>query len=208
MKQEILISCFMVITCLASSQVIEVGFEAGYGIIYDITEVFNPMTPRSVDNCLTGFSFAFYPQPSYSYAITADIIYQRNGLDGQSIHFLKVPFGINAIPGKNVQGIFGAGFFVTWLMDYSKTITNYDFINHHSDFQLGGYLEAGMKIQLTQLWSILIKGNFELEYTTLYKELLPDHSGGTHVGYEKGYGFSVMIGCRYKFKAGKDQNKK
>ena len=195
MKSSSFSFTFILLTHIVFGQNINVGIEPGYGRIYNLRKVFNSTRDLSVNNCLVGLCFS-YNIPKTYFVQNLNIVLQRNGTNSQSIDFIQIPIGMDIVQGRKVQGIIGAGWIVSYLFYHSPNI-NQDFIDYHTDFQLGGYFKAGIRIHFTKSWDVSLKGILETEFTPLYRESSPDKFGGISYSNQRCYGFSINLGINY-----------
>ena len=173
------------------------GAETGYGKIYNLQKVFLATDHQGVNNCLVGLCFS-YSIPKTHFVQNINIVFQRNGINSKSIDFIQIPVGMDIVQGRKVQAIIGAGWIASYLFYHSTDISQ-DFKDYHTDFQLGGYFNAGIKIHITESWDVSLKGILETEFTPLYKESRIDHFGARSYSNQRGYGFSINLGVHYAF---------
>ena len=180
------------------SQNFEIGFNPGFGKTYGIQEVFLSSSNIGVNKYLMGLNAA-YLIPNSNFVHNMGIYYQINNKNSLSVNFLQIPIGFELDQGKMVQAILGAGWILSYLTNYSSEVVD-DFKNHHTDFQLGGYLDLGLRIHFSEFFNVLVKGRLESFFTPVYKESIPYHFGNTSFSNHLASGFLVMAGVNYAIK--------
>jgi len=147
---------FFLLAHIVPGQNFRVGIETDYGKIYNLRKVFHS-SDLSVNNCLVGLCLS-YSIPETYFVQNLNIVFQRAGTDSKSIDFIQIPVGMDIVQGKKVQGIIGAGWILSYLFYHSTNIYQ-DFIDYHTDFQLGGYFKVGIKLRFHESWDVSLKGS-------------------------------------------------
>ena len=197
-KQTILLFLILIIPVLTFSQKVGLGGEISYGRSYGLKDFFYPVTQQSVDDYKIGVVTSVLSRDS-AFSLNTGILFNRKGILNKSVNYIKIPVGVDHLVGNKVQGLIGAGLYVGYL---TSVIGIYppEILTYPTDFQLGGFIEAGMNFKLSPVWALYWKGQAEMDFTTLYKEVTIDHSGQKTISLKRSYGYSVQVGIKYRFR--------
>jgi len=196
-RLSILILCLFV-AMAGKAQKHEVGVNLGYGKGFQLSNINNPHYWQGILNCVK-FDLNYSFIPGKHFAVVTGLYYQGEGSGNSYVNFIGVPIGIDILAGNKVQGVFGIGFNITYLAGSSGDGFNTEMENFHSDFQLGIYLEAGLKINLGKHSGILIKTMFDSDLTPLYWESNPSHSDAVSKSSILYSDVILSLGYRYRF---------
>lgn len=181
-------------------QRLTVGVETGYGKTNYLDEVLSANHNQKVNNYRIGMSFSFFPRTHF--AAISKVMFQTKGIHSKSLSFLQVPFGIEVQPGRKIRGLIGAGIYPSILLNYSRNIQDTNFLQHHSDLQLGVYVDLGIIAQLSQVLSIFLMYHVEGDITSLYsypvKYYFPETNNYISDQISnRTYGYSFNVGIYY-----------
>ena len=198
MKHIYAILILILFTQQLCAQKHEIGAEIGFGKSFQLENIKYAQFWQSTNNSAKfGISYSYIPFRCF--AVNTGLFYLYHGWVNSSMSFIQTPIGIDIIAGKKVQGIFGTGFNIKYVMAFSGDDLNYDFKRTHTDFQLGLYFETGIKIHISAHSGLLIKALFETDLTPLYYETSPSHTdvfGNTYIKYSD---LLLSVGYRYSF---------
>jgi hypothetical protein len=178
MKTLLLFFILSFTTLFSFSQHIEVGGEAGY------------VTSSLASN---GFKVSaitnFYPKHAIFY-IGSGLSYQKEN----EWNFIKLPVGITFCPGRKVKLLIGIGVSVSYVILQPKYRKIYDVLSL-KDVMLSSCFSLGMSIQVAKKWRILIKPQFDLGLTHLYKT----YYGSYGQDWFNANSISINSGVTYSF---------
>jgi len=199
MKRLTLFLLLMIVLGPLHAQKHEIGADIGIGRVFQLDFIQKQNFWQNTLGCMKyDLSYSFIAAKHF--AVSAGLYFQKDGFGDSYMNFLGLPLGIDVIAGNKVQGIFGIGLKLTYLAGNLGNIYNTDMVNYRTDFQLGMYLEAGIKVYVSKHSAVLLRTTFDTDLTPLYWETDPSsHSdvvGKADVLYSD---LVLSLGYRYTF---------
>jgi hypothetical protein len=191
---------FLIIRPVAGQE-IEIGAEVGYGKTGNLDNVFSLSENAKVNNYLIGFDFNYIPRNIFS--LTSKVLYSIDCSNSKSINYIKVPLGVEFLFGRKIRFTLGTGIMVSALIHYSRSITDTDFVSHHSDILGGVYINMGIKIIFANSWNLFVKFQEEGNLSPLYSYDVKYNIEGKEMiehDYLRTYGLIINAGVAYKIK--------
>lgn len=196
--------CLFIILILISfensnAQKYELGSEIGYGRTYFSDQLYFGQFFEETDarNITAGINVSFRLD-TIALWLTTGFVYQQMRDNGTLLNYLRVPLGFEITPGRKLRFIIGSGLYVRYLFLVSGSVYDKYKDNMH-DFQVGLYVDTGVKYQITDTWNIYLKMQGDFDMSTLYTASLWHH-GDTEYQDVRTYGYTLNIGCKYKIR--------
>jgi hypothetical protein len=182
---------------ISNAQKIELGCEIGYGKTYITDQIYFGQLFETTDiRDITADINASYKLDTIALWLTMGISYQQMWDNNKPMNFLKLPLGIDITPGKKVKFIIGSGVYLRYIFSVPGSAGD-DYNHTMHDFQIGLYVDTGVKYQINDTWNIYLKMQADIDLSTLYTEANPNHSGGYDYQDLRTYCYSFNIGCKY-----------
>jgi hypothetical protein len=207
MKRLLTLTTFLIVIQLAGAQSFELGGEVGYGksVSGEKLEFLYLFGNSSVNNLRAGIDFSIKPDNTVL-VFNTGILFQRKGDAGPSLNYFKIPAGITVEPGRRVRFIIGGGLFVSYLFMKSPSIQENG--TSFSDFQLGGFLNTGIKYYISKLSCLYLQFQTDFDLTTLYRDPIPNHAGSDIYSNMRSYDYAIILGFRYSITKNKSKQTK
>ena len=197
MNRFLIIIVLLLVYPDSKAQNLELGGEFGYGfaILNDHFIVPDLSGNHPGNNYYLSFIFSLKPN-IHSLSFNTGLKYQYKGNRYFGLNYFKIPFGVNAEPGRKLKFLIGIGVYTSYLFMFSG-FPDSDLKRSHSDFQFGLYIGSGLKYNINKLWSTFFQLQIDFDVTPLYKESIPSHFGYTRYQNIHGYDYTINFGFKY-----------
>ena len=190
---------FLIFTVISGiAQKHEIGADLGFGKGFQLNDIKNLNLWKETNNCITpGLVYTFIPVKVF--AFNTGFSYHWMGSDNTYLSFIEIPVGFDLLAGKKVQGLFGTGLKLKYLLSYHGDGFYGNMENTRGNYQLGMYLEAGIKLHADEHSSIIIKTVFDTDITALSWSSDPADSDVIFRSNIRYSDFILSFGYRYRF---------
>lgn len=179
------------------AQNFELGGVLGIGgtTIGGIEDLYSVFGQDADNNFKIGILASMNPDKTRLF-INSGILMQLKGSDREYIENLKIPIGADAIFGREVGFILGAGFYVNWVNKTSQRL------------QLGIFADMGVKFELTNRLNMLLKFQMDYDLTPYGKDAYYSHAGQVIESYYNVRSMEYSVNLVFMYRLHKRPTKK